>query len=171
MEGEIAHKQLKERYGKGHSYEADLLYEQWDKLYGTGTFSYSVYMLVDSTRPVHIRFNKYLEFFHCPFYVGYGNFIKRAQRSMNVKIQKEKYTAKTARLNEIQQRGGNPRIVYIGHFLTPYKAHLVERKIMNIQNIKSFLANSEWHHCEIPLTASDCNVIYNRNSRPRILKV
>jgi len=168
-EGEIAYKQLKKHYGKGHSYEKDLIYEQWDKLYGCGTFSYSVYMLVDSSRPIRVRFHEFLEFFHSPFYVGYGEFIKRAQRSMNVKIQQEKYTAKTARLNEIQARGGKPRIVYIGHFLTPYKAHLVERKIMNIPNIKGFLENSEWHYCEIPLTASDCNVIYNRTPTPNLI--
>jgi hypothetical protein len=126
-------------------------------------------MLVDNTRPIDLKLHKYLEFYYCPFYVGYGEFIKRAQRSMNPAIQQEKYTFKTARLNEIKTRGGQARIVYIGHFFTQYKAHLVERKIMNIPHIKSFLENSERNYCKVPLTASDCNVIYNRTHKPSLI--
>ena len=169
QEGINEYKRIQELYGPGHSLESDELYEDWDKLYGIGSFSYSVYVLTDGTRPIRIKFEPFIEFNHQPFYVGHGQYGKRAKRSMTVGIQQEKYCFKTARLNEIHARGGKPREVYIGHFLTKTKAQQVERKIMNLPNMRSFLENGELNFCEIPLTASDCNVIYNRSPIKKVI--
>jgi hypothetical protein len=168
-EGINEHKRIQELYGPGHSLESDELYEDWDKLYGIGSFSYSVYMLTDSTRPIRIQFSPFLQLNHQPFYVGHGIYGKRAKQSMGVGRQQDKYGFKRARLNEIEARGGKARDVYIGHFLTKVKAQLVERKIMNLSNMRSFLENGELNFCEIPLTASDCNVIYNRSSTKKVI--
>jgi len=148
---------------RGFSLETDLLFEQWDKLYGDGIYDFSVYVLTDSTRPIRLNFGPFLEFYHEPFYVGYGKYEKRVKDSMGVGRQQDKYTFKTARINEIKARGGNSRPIIIGHFYTQKKARLVERKIMNITNLKNFLENGERNYCELPLTKKDCNVIYNRN--------
>jgi hypothetical protein len=145
---------------KGYSLATDLLFEEWDKLYGIGPLGFSVYVLTDSTRPIKINFGQFLRFYHEPFYVGYGIFDKRVKASMGVGRQQDKYTFKTARINRIKARGGIGREVIIGHFYTQKKAHLVERKIMNIPYIRSFLENGEYNYCEIPLIAADCNVIY-----------
>lgn len=147
---------------KGNSYEIDLIYENWDKMYGTGTRDFSVYVLTDGTRIIRLKFGPYLEFNHQPFYVGSGRFRKRVRESMGIGRQQDKYTFKTARLNEIIARGGKPRPVIIGHFYTEKKAQLVERKVMNTIG-RSFLENGVLHYCELPLTAEDCNVIYNRS--------
>ena len=168
-EGVNEYKRLQELYGPGYSLESDELYEDWDKLYGIGSFSYSVYILTDSTRPIRIQFGPFLQLNHQPFYVGHGQYGKRAKDSMGVGRQQDKYGFKRARLNEIKARGGKARELYIGHFLTKVKAHLVERKIMNLPNMRSFLENGELNFCEIPLTAEDCNVIYNRSPIKKVI--
>jgi len=159
--GEERYEFLKEKYGSGHCLEKDLEYEKWDKLYGDGNFNYSVYILTDNTRPIRIKIGKYLEFNHQPYYIGEGQFGVRVKRSQEVGRNQDKYCFKTARINEIKARGGGTAEVIIGHFQTKRKAELVEKKLMNLIDW-SYLENAEFHYCEISLTASDCNVIYNR---------
>ena len=170
QEGIIECQRIEELNIKGNTKETDLLFDQWDKLYGEEPYSYSVYVLTDSTRPIRLRFGPFLEFNHQPFYVGYGQYGKRVKESIAVGRQQDKYTFKTARLNEIEARGGVARWIIIGHFYTQKKAHLVERKLMNIIDW-SFLKNGQFHYCEVPLTASDCNVIYNRHVVESLLSV
>lgn len=170
QEGTDQWEKIKGIYPPGHSYEADQLYEQWDRLYGDGKNDFEVYVLTDVTRPVLLNFGPYIQFNHQPFYVGYGAIGHRHQESMKIGRNQDKYCHKTKRLNEIRARGEYPRTVIIGHFNTQKKAHLVERKLMNLI-CWSFLTNSKYHLCEIPLIASDCNVIYNRMAPVTHLKI
>jgi len=138
--------------------KTDEAYDQWDIQYGDGKQDYLVYVLTDPTKPIKLRFSP-LEFYHEPFYVGYGDAVQRLKDTVGVGRQKDKYSAKTARLLEILSKGHNARKVIIGKFETKEKAMLIERKIMNTIN-KSFLTNALFHYCEVPLTIADCNVMY-----------
>lgn len=135
----------------------DEAYDQWDIIYGNGIKDFLVYVLTDPTKPIKIQFGS-LEFNHEPFYVGYGDAIRRLKETVGVGRQKDKYTAKTVRLLEIRSMGHNARQLTIGKYFTKEKAMLVERKLMNIIN-KSFLTNSMFHYCEVPLLKGDCNVM------------
>lgn len=137
----------------------DEVHDMWDEYYGVLPYSYDVYVLTDGTRPIKLNFGL-LEFFHDPFYVGYGEIRKRVRESMALGRQKDKYCLKTMRMIEIiETRGGRIRPVIIGRFKTKEKASLVERKIMNTIP-RSFLSNSTINYCEIPLTLADCNVMH-----------
>lgn len=136
----------------------DEAYDRWDSVYGDGKPDFLVYVLTDPTKPIKLQFGP-LEFYHEPFYVGYGDVVTRLKDTVGVGRQKDKYRAKTARLLEIRSKGHNARKVIIGRYATREKAMLVERKIMNTIN-KSFLTNHLFHYCEVPLTVTDCNVMY-----------
>ena len=153
--------ELIKMYGKGHCLEKDQEYENWDKNYGDGNFDYQTYILTDNTRPVRIKIGEYLDLNHQPYYVGQGQYGIRVKRSQEVGRNQDKYCYKTARINEMDARGGGTAEIIVGNFQTQRQAELVEKKLMR-EIDWSYLTNQQYHYCEIPLTADDCNVIYNR---------
>jgi len=164
QKGKEEYARIKAKVGRGNSYKSDLLFDNWDKLYGDGHLSYEVYMGTDPSKPDLIKFGKYLEFNHQPFYVGYGTYNHRSQESLKCKRNKYHYCHKTKRLEAIEAAGcGESRRIIIGYFQTQAKAMLVERKVMNVRGVWNFLTNVTRHLCELPLTRYDCNVIYNKN--------
>jgi hypothetical protein len=145
-------------------------WDAWDDIYGIAPLSYEVYVLTDPTRPMIIEFPPFLHFYHRPFYIGYGVIGTRAKRSANFTIQdKDNYNYKTKILKEIHARGGRAIPVIIGNFYTKQKAEVVERKLMNTIHISFQDGNSNRNLCEIPLSESDCNVIYKNPSCPMLL--
>jgi len=161
-EGIVEYQQIKKIHGKGFSYETDLLFDDWDKLYSDGIKSYEVYVLTNPTKPIRLNFGPYLEFNHQPYYVGYGQINHRNEESMGVGRNQDKYDFKSRILMEIRKQGSLPRSIIIGYFYTQQKAMLVERKVMNTIH-RSFIYNVEHHRCDIPLNKYDCNVIFNKN--------
>ena len=156
--------QCKATAGKNKWLEGKLImdcWDEWDKHYGKPPFSFEAYVLTDSTRPMIVDFPPFLQFHHRPFYVGEGIWQVRAEKSSEFGRQmKDGYDRKTKMLREIHGRGGHVIPVRIGEFYTKQKAQAVERKLMHTIPLSFLEGNSDFNLCEIPLTASDCNLIY-----------
>jgi len=143
---------------KGHSRERNEAYEMWDKYYGTGSYDFIVYALLDDRYPGPYIFGP-LTFTHSPFYIGHGNAKKRAQKSSNYLQQAGEYNLKVKKMAEIYKVTGNPymRTKSIGSFKTKNKAALVERKIIQLimYEHNHMLYNSAFNRCHVPLTKDD----------------
>ena len=136
--------------------QIDAAYDLWDKYYGAYPYEYEVYLLLDSTKRDKYRFGP-LVFNYEPFYVGYGK-IGRHRKSMALGRQRDKYTFKVQRMEEIISKGGSIRPLVVNRFYTKNKAMLVEKKLMNLIP-KGFLENSLLHFCKVPLLKEDYKVM------------
>jgi hypothetical protein len=146
---------------KRNRVKIDMMRDSWDIIYGRYPYSYEVYALTDSTKPIVFSLS-YLSFTHEPFYIGHGKYNKRFRESMALGRQKDKYTKKVrAMIKIIEQQGGVIRPIQIGKFYTKEKASIVEKKIISLFDLTypGMLQNSLYNACQVPLFKSDCNII------------